>query len=114
MGAKAPNTKVYEISKIRHAGKKGPPISSIAEKLLSQEEKAKLGKLVNWTMDTALQAKQPGEEMVNKRKGALLTLRLFSLSVSSPKLPKINRHSTSCLPLTILCLSARGQDFVLY
>ena len=50
-GAKAPNTKVYEVSKIRCSGQKHPPIYYYSKKLISQAERTKLGKQVNWTID---------------------------------------------------------------
>ena len=34
MSTKAPNTKVYEVNKTRHAGQKCPQFTTIAEKLL--------------------------------------------------------------------------------
>ena len=48
---------MYEINKIRYSGWKHPQFSTIAEKLLSQEDRARLGKLVNWTMDRSAAGK---------------------------------------------------------
>ena len=92
---------------------KDPKFSTIAERCFHR----RIGPgWVQWWIGlwtTAMQEKQPGVDMVNKRKGGLLTLRLFSLSVSSPRLAKINRHSTSCLLLTAIYPSVRSLDFVL-
>ena len=61
-----------------------------------------------------LQVKLPTVEMIYKRKGALLTLRLFPLSVSSPRLAKWNRHWSFPSAVNNLCPSDWHQDFVLY